>query len=85
MPCWVTKARPFSCTMYGLSCSWLTSGVTPLNPGFGPMPLWRWTWLSWVKNCSQNARASANEPNRSGKAGQYFRVRNCASEKGFVV
>ena len=38
-----------------------------------------------MKNASQNARASASEPNRSGKAGQYFSVLNCASLYGLSL
>jgi len=33
-----------------------------------------------LENPSQKVRASARDPNRSGKAGTYFRVLNAASE-----
>ena len=34
---------------------------------------------------ADGARVCVSEPNRSGNAGRYFRVRNCASENGLSL
>jgi len=44
------------------------------------MPEWRCSWLYQRKKKRQNSRACSIESKRAGKAGRYFRVRNCASE-----
>src|SRR3954470_22171268 len=49
------------------------------------MPECRCSALYQWKKRWQNARASSMQPNRSGKSGRYFRVRNCASEYGLSL
>lgn len=74
------------------------AGLDPLGPDLsgGPVVDRRWcvegdarvpvlVIVVFVKNVSQNLRASWMEPKRSGKVGQYLRVLNWLSLKGLSL